>query len=162
MSSPADPVPLGDWLTARGPFRQLRSALLDAEAHLNGHLTGTTPVQWHRLRAAFGDDAAALTALDDLLVAQQVRLRMTTAEGRWLLGAVGGAGRESAAAVAIAVLSDAGGSGRLKGCRRGGCGQVFLDWTNGAQRSGCRLHPSRPTPDEVALDAPVDGRLRLH
>jgi hypothetical protein len=145
---PAAPyrVPLRSWLSAHAPFPQFRSALLDAEAYLNGFLTGATLAAWRALRDAAGDGDLVYGMLGALLAAQRLRLEMSRVRGEWVLVAIGAIPREASAAVAIAALLDTGGSGRLKRCRVAGCENVFLDWTNAASRTACRLHPRHPVP----------------
>ena len=139
-------MPLRSWLSAHAPFPQFRSALLDAEAYLNGVLARETPQAWRALGDAASDgDAAQFDMLGALLAAQRLRLEMSRVRGEWMLVAVGVVPREASAAVAIAALLD-GGGGRLKRCRVDGCVNVFLDWTNGASRTACRLHPRHPAP----------------
>jgi hypothetical protein len=139
-------VPLRSWLSAHAPFPQFRSALLDAEAYLNGFLAGETLQAWRALRDAASDGDTVFDMLGALLTAQRLRLEMSRVRGEWVLVAVGAVPREASAAVAIAALLDGGGGGRLKRCRVDGCVNVFLDWTNGASRTACRLHPRHPAP----------------
>ena len=82
-------VPLRSWLSAHGPFPQFRSALLDAEAYLNGFLTGTTPAAWRALHDSAGDGDALFGMLGALLAAQRLRLEMSQVQGKWVLAAVG-------------------------------------------------------------------------
>lgn len=136
-------VPLRSWLSAHGPFPQFRSALLDAEAYLNGFLTGATPQAWRALHDAAGDGDAVFDMLGALLAAQRLRLQMSRIRGEWVLVAVGTVPSEASATLAIAALLDPDGARRFKRCRVEGCPNVFLDWTNAVSRAGCRLHPSR-------------------
>lgn len=97
------------------------------------------------MRNAASDGDAVFGKVGTLMAAQGLRLEMSRMQGEWVLVAVGAVPREASAAVAIAALLDTGG-GRLKRCRVDGCVNVFLDWTNAASRTGCRLHPRRPVP----------------
>ncbi|MFJ3635524.1 hypothetical protein [Streptomyces sp. NPDC090112] len=138
-------APVGDWLTARRPFPQMRSALLDAEAYLNGFKNTEHHVVWRRLRDSAADECAVLTALNALLAVDAAVLAVGRRDGHWSLIARGTLPhRESAAVLAITALVQQGGTDRFKRCRRSGCDHVFLDWTNGATRVNCRLHPSLP------------------
>ncbi|MEV7510146.1 hypothetical protein AB0O57_19570 [Streptomyces sp. NPDC091201] len=136
-------APVGDWLTARRPFPQMRSALLDAEAYLNGYKKTEHRAAWRRLRYSAADECAVLTALNALLAADAAVLAVGHRDGQWSLTARGTLPhRESAAVLAITALVHQGGIDRFKRCRRSECDHVFLDWTNGATRVNCRLHPS--------------------
>ncbi|TKS96125.1 hypothetical protein [Streptomyces lasalocidi] len=137
-------VPLGAWLNARRPFQQMRSALLDAEAYLNGYKNTDKVGAWHRLRDSAGDESAVLAALNALLAADAAVMALDRQDTQWALVACGTLPyRESAAVLAIMALVKHGGA-RLKGCQRAECGHVFLDWTNGATRLNCRFHAARP------------------
>ena len=56
-------VPLRSWLSAHAPFPQFRSALLDAEAYLNGFLAGETLQAWRALGDAASDEDAVFDML---------------------------------------------------------------------------------------------------
>ncbi|MFI9818420.1 CGNR zinc finger domain-containing protein [Saccharothrix variisporea] len=142
-SSSADLVPVGDWLRSRRPFRQLRSALLDAEAFLNGYQTGVAGAAWRQVRDRAGDDAAVVEAIDLLLhrLSPRPRVRLGAA-GPGLFLESPGATRELGAVCAVVVLNDLSGGVRVKRCGRADCDRVFLDWTNPNNRVACRYHPA--------------------
>lgn len=133
-------APLRSWLSARAPFPQFRSALLDAEAFLGGRLAAASPQAWRDLRAVAGAGDEVFVRLGALLAAQQVRLDVVRVRGEWTLMAVGPAPREASAAVAVAALIEGDAGSRLKRCSAHGCANVYLDWTNGASRTTCRGH----------------------
>ncbi|MFJ8589667.1 hypothetical protein ACIRD2_34390 [Streptomyces sp. NPDC093595] len=152
-------VPVGAWLAARRPFRQMRSALLDAEAYLNGYQDTDHSAAWRRLRDSTADDYAVLAALNTLLAADAAVMAVERRNGQWSLTARGTLPyRESVAVLAITALIQHGGAKRFKRCRRSECDHVFLDWTNGATRVNCRLHPSRPLASRVTA-SPQPGDL---
>jgi hypothetical protein len=141
-------VPLGEWLRAPAPYRRLRSALLDAEALINGHLPDPTGAAWPTLRRAVGDPPALATAVTTLLDHLAVRPTLRPSpSGPHLYLVAPTPHRPLAAAVALAILIDASGPTCLKRCHRPTCDRTFLDWTNATTRTSCRLHrPPHPTP----------------
>ncbi|MEY9928724.1 hypothetical protein ABH926_003363 [Catenulispora sp. GP43] len=152
--APGSDVPLRAWLCARVPFRQFRAFLLDAEALLNETTPSRAPRHWRAIRDAVGDDRAVLDAVRAMLAAQDLRLDLASHQGVWTLIAIGGTGHEAAVSTALAAVLDVGGPHRLKLCRVQGCGNVFVDWTSGAQRVGCRLHPARTASPTGPVRAP--------
>jgi hypothetical protein len=110
---------------------------------LNGTAPSRAPRHWRAIRDAVGDDRAVLDAVRAMLAAQDLRLDLASHQGVWTLIAIGGTGHEAAVSTALAAVLDIGGPHRLKLCRVEGCANVFVDWTSGAQRVGCRLHPTR-------------------
>jgi predicted RNA-binding Zn ribbon-like protein len=125
---------------------QFRSALLDAEAYLNGFLTGAIRQAWRALHDAAGDGDAVFDMLGALLAAQRPRLEMSQARGEWCSSQSARYPARLRRPLAIAALLDPDGGRRFKRCRVEGCVNVFLDWTNGISRTGCRLHPRRSVP----------------
>lgn len=159
-SGPRHPasVPVGDWMRARGPFRQLRSALLDAEVLLNGYKPALACDAWQAARTAVGNDAAVIEAINDLFTILEARPRIdvTTAGPRLSLSAPR-APRELGAASAVAVLIDHSGCRRLKRCPRPGCDHIFIDWTNSNNRAACRFHPGAGHCGSHERSAPEDS-----
>lgn len=95
---------------------------------------------------AIGHPSACTQALNDVLAGLGLGLRLGGTDSAWrvvITSASGAATDEVRAAHAVALLIEAGGWARLKRCQRRGCSHTFLDATNGATRTRCRLH-TRP------------------
>jgi predicted RNA-binding Zn ribbon-like protein len=132
----------------RAPSATLRVALAEAEQRLNDNPPGTPANAWGRLREAVGNEQACASAVNALLAALLGGwLLIAPEEGRWwvtLLPAAHVQVSELAAAQALVLVIESGGWSRLRRCNGPGCDRVFLDFTSGGNRRGCRTHARSP------------------
>ena len=125
------------FMSPRAPFHSLRPALRYAEMLLNDRVDG-----WPDLADAIGDPKRCAAELNRLLVLHVDSLRMVWV-GQWQLTVRSASDQQAAkadACCAIALLVQADGWGRVARCRREGCVDTFVDWSNGANRRQCRHH----------------------
>jgi predicted RNA-binding Zn ribbon-like protein len=125
----------------------LRTPLADAERCLNGSVTATSNSLWHLLADTAGDRGQVNEAVDALLADTVSGWRLGAEDGRskvMLTGRSGLEPAELAAVQAVALVFESGGNRRLRRCRRSGCDEVFLDWTNAGTRRVCRAHGKDP------------------
>jgi len=134
------------WAPVRAPYLELRSSLADAEQRLNTGAVDALAQRWRRVADAV-DEETGMDAVNGLLAVVIEGWRLARGPDRWhivLVGAPQVAATDVAAARALVLLIESAGWSRVKRCDRPACSRVFLDWTNGASRRGCRIHPSRP------------------
>lgn len=133
------------WSPVAAPYTALQNHLADAERWLNSPTAATSTPLWSGIAAVADsqDQGQISEAVDALLVANVRGWRLGREAGRLRLMLVGGAcveAMELSAVQALGLLVESGGTARVKRCHRGGCQEVFLDWTNAGTRRRCRLH----------------------